>query len=115
MGPLVRSPLAAVKRFQQANGLTDDGTVGQSTWDAIVAAAGSGGEAVTVVVVYGTISEKVLKLQSMLDSLGHAPGPVDGIFGPKTNAAVGRFQAAVGFSGGLVDQATWDALVAAAG
>lgn len=111
-GPLT---LAAIKRFQQANGLTDDGTVGQGTWDALVAAAGSGDETVTPVVVYGTISEKVLKLQSMLDTLGHAPGPVDGIFGPKTNAAVGRFQAAVGFSGGLVDQATWDALVAAAG
>jgi peptidoglycan hydrolase-like protein with peptidoglycan-binding domain len=111
-GPLT---LAAVKRFQRASGLADDGTVGQTTWDALIAAAGSGGETVAPVVVYGTISEKVLKLQSMLDTLGHAPGPVDGIFGPKTNAAVGRFQTAVGFSGGLVDQATWDALVAAAG
>jgi len=111
-GPLT---LAAVKRFQQASGLGDDGTVGQATWDALVAAAGSGGGTVAPVVVYGTISESVLQLQSMLDALGHGPGPIDGIFGPKTSAAVGRFQAFVGLSGGLVDQATWDALVAAAG
>jgi len=105
-GPTTR---AAVERFQAASGVGSGGTVDQATWDALLA-AGDGGA--SVVLAYGTRGSKVLEVQTRLDDLGHAPGPLDGIFGPTTRAAVERFQAASGVgSGGTVDQATWDALV----
>jgi peptidoglycan hydrolase-like protein with peptidoglycan-binding domain len=43
-----------------------------------------------------TRGQDVLDLQSALNHLGHNPGPLDGIFGPRTEAAVRRFQQAVG-------------------
>lgn len=44
----------------------------------------------------GDRGEAVTQLQGILESLGHNPGPVDGIFGPLTESAVKRYQAAVG-------------------
>ena len=106
---------AAVRSFQQAAGLSDTGTVDQETWDALVLASGGPtGDGASVVVGYGTRGAKVLDLQTMLDAVGHDPGPLDGIFGPKTRGAVVSFQAAADLNGfGIVDQVTWDALAAA--
>ena len=108
-GPLT---FGAVVRFQAAAGLSGSGTVDQGTWDSLVlAAGGSAVAAPTTVVAYGTSGSTVVDLQVILDALGHSPGPMDGIFGPMTANAVIRFQAASGLSaGGVVDQATWDAL-----
>lgn len=39
-------------------------------------------------------SKPVRVLQARLRELGHEPGPIDGLFGPKTEAAVFRFQRA---------------------
>jgi len=44
----------------------------------------------------GDRGDSVTNLQRLLGSLGHDPGPLDGIFGPLTQAAVERYQAAVG-------------------
>lgn len=57
----------------------------------------------------------VKMLQRMLQSLGHRPGPIDGIFGKQTEAAVRRFQTAAGITvDGIVGQKeTWPALMAA--
>lgn len=108
-GPLT---LAAVTRFQVSAGLPGTGTVDQATWDALVGSAGdSVGDVTVIVIAYAARGPKVLELQTMLDELGHAPGPLDGIFGPKTRGAIVSFQTGAGLSGsGVVDQATWDAV-----
>ncbi|AIS52606.1 putative peptidoglycan-binding domain-containing protein [Thermoanaerobacter kivui] len=40
----------------------------------------------------GTVGYDVLQLQMILQSLGYDPGPIEGIFGPRTKNAVMRFQ-----------------------
>ncbi|MEE9582279.1 MAG: peptidoglycan-binding protein [Acidimicrobiia bacterium] len=112
-GPLT---LGAVRTFQTSVGLSGTGTVDQATWDTLVSAAGSGSDAPTIVVAYGARGSQVFDLQTRLDALGHGPGPIDGIFGPKTRGAVTAFQGVADLTAnGIVDQATWDALVAAGG
>ncbi len=55
--------------------------------------------------------EEVTTLQELLLAHGFDPGPVDGVFGPKTDAAVRAFQAAKGLAvDGVVGKLTWAAL-----
>jgi peptidoglycan hydrolase-like protein with peptidoglycan-binding domain len=50
--------------------------------------------------------------QERLVAHGHQPGPIDGIFGRKTAAAVNAFQQAAGLkTNGVVDSQTWTALL----
>jgi peptidoglycan hydrolase-like protein with peptidoglycan-binding domain len=51
-------------------------------------------------------SEDTQKLQEALKAKGHDPGPIDGIMGPKTRAALRAFQEASGIkaTGKLDDQ-----------
>jgi DNA invertase Pin-like site-specific DNA recombinase len=56
-------------------------------------------------------SDRVRALQRRLRRAGERPGPVDGLFGPLTEAAVRRFQARQGLAvDGLVGEATREAL-----
>lgn len=97
---------AAVKAFQQNNGLTADGIVGKLTWPKLIVQVkrGSTGDAVRGV-------QEVMKFHDQSD--GEGPGVlVDGIFGPRTDAFVRGFQTAVGItSDGIVGPITWRALV----
>lgn len=67
---------------------------------------------------YGTAgpAQRVRQLQHALRRLGWQPGPVDGLFGPRTEAAVKRFQrSAVLVPDGIVGPRTSGALRAARG
>lgn len=61
----------------------------------------------------GSKGATVSDLQRRLASAGFNPGPVDGVFGPKTRAAVVSFQKAKGLQqDGIVGPKTWGALKA---
>lgn len=61
----------------------------------------------------GSRGAAVRSLQQALAAQGFRPGPVDGIFGPATEAAVRAFQAAAGIDvDGIVGPITWAALFA---
>ena len=91
-GPLTE---AAVRRFQSAHGLAADGIVGARTTPVLRApvplARGTG-------IGLAGGPERVRALQRHLHTLGVEPGPVDGRYGPSTEAAVRRFQAAHGLA-----------------
>lgn len=80
-------------------------------------ADGQKGEAKTVarpVLRKGDRGQAVRELQDMLKRLGHNPGPIDGVFGPKTEAAVKAFQKAARIAvDGVVGPVTWSKLDAA--
>lgn len=56
----------------------------------------------------GDRGKDVRKLQELLKKFGHSPGSIDGIFGPKTEAAVKSLQKAYGLAvDGVVGPKTW--------
>jgi peptidoglycan hydrolase-like protein with peptidoglycan-binding domain len=101
----------AVRGFQTSSGLVADGIVGPLTWAALVLLVkeGSHGDAVR-----GVQEEFQFRNQSGDPSIGVQ---VDGIFGPKTDAAVRGFQQALSLDipsvkiDGVVGPVTWQALV----
>jgi peptidoglycan hydrolase-like protein with peptidoglycan-binding domain len=97
---------AAVEGFQVADQIMVDGIVGPQTWGALilVVASGSTGDAVR-----GVQEEFQFRNLSGDPRQGLA---VDGVFGPKTRAAVRAFQQALGITvDGIVGPVTWRALV----
>lgn len=59
----------------------------------------------------GSRGAQVLDAQKELKAAGFNPGPLDGIFGPKTQAAVKSFQKAHGLAqDGIIGPKTWGAL-----
>jgi peptidoglycan hydrolase-like protein with peptidoglycan-binding domain len=97
---------AAVRAFQHSAHLAVDGIVGPNTWSALIVtvARGSTGDAVR-----GVQEEFQFRNLSGDPSKGVQ---VDGIFGPKTDAAVRGFQRALGITvDGIVGPVTWRALV----
>ena len=102
---------AAVKAFQANHGLGADGIVGPITWAALVVQVkkGSQGDAVRGV-------QEEFQFRNLSGDPSNGP-PVDGIFGPKTGAAVRGFQEALSLDipsvgvDGIVGPVTWQALV----
>ena len=97
---------AAVRAFQQGKHLAVDGIVGPQTWTALIVevSEGSTGDAVR-----GVQEEFQFRNLSGDPSKGLQ---VDGIFGPKTKAAVRGFQQALGIAvDKIVGPVTWRALV----
>ena len=64
----------------------------------------------------GSSGDEVMALQKSLAAMGINPGPADGIFGPKTEAAVKQFQEKAGLSAdGIVGPNTMAAMAEAKG
>ena len=102
-GPLTKQ---AVVGFQRATGLVPDGIAGPRTRNALdrsrqkPLARGAGYRPPAG-------SPRVRMLQERLRGAGFNPGPVDGVFGPRTQAAVERLQKAGGLSAdGIVSHRT---------
>lgn len=68
------------------------------------------------VLQYSDTGHWVMTLQADLNGLGFNSGPVDGIFGPKTEAGVKAFQSAKNLPvTGIADAATWQGILAGYG
>jgi peptidoglycan hydrolase-like protein with peptidoglycan-binding domain len=101
----------AVKAFQTSHGLLADGFVGPITWAALVVQVkkGSHGDAVRGV-------QEEFQFRNLSGDPSTGP-EIDGIFGPKTDAAVRGFQQALSLDipsvkvDGIVGPITWQALV----
>jgi len=101
---------ASVRSFQKAHSLEADGIVGPLTWSAIVieVSRGDRGDAVRAVQEELQIRVEVGNPDLAVD--------VDGIFGPRTEAAVRTFQEGVARAvpdfpvDGIVGRLTWQAL-----
>jgi peptidoglycan hydrolase-like protein with peptidoglycan-binding domain/Flp pilus assembly protein TadD len=79
----------AVMRYQAGAGLAADGSVGPQTGEALRSPA----SALQLGAGYPTGSPMVRDLQRRLARAGHSPGPIDGLYGPLTKAAVMGYQA----------------------
>jgi peptidoglycan hydrolase-like protein with peptidoglycan-binding domain len=106
---------AAVRSFQQGEGLTVDGVVGPATWGALPPAPN------TPQLARGARGAAVTALQNGLKTFGGAgsatdPGPIDGDFGPRTESAVRAYQGdhSIGVDG-IVGDRTWWVPAGAAG
>ncbi len=99
----------AVKAFQTAAGLTNDGIAGEETLNALFADDAPVKEDITLRA--GDNGDAVKKLQARLIELGYLTGSADGSFGSATQAAVMAFQSAAGLSvDGVAGESTQSAL-----
>jgi peptidoglycan hydrolase-like protein with peptidoglycan-binding domain len=106
---------SAVKDFQQGSGLTSDGIVGPQTWSRLPAdphtprlSAGATGDSVSAL-------QEGLKAYAAQNPAAD-PGPVDGVFGQRTEAAVRAYQSDRGVSvDGVAGDRTWWVPAGAAG
>jgi peptidoglycan hydrolase-like protein with peptidoglycan-binding domain len=104
----------AVKDFQEGLGILVDGVVGPPTWAALPA----GGPMPTLRL--GSSGDVVSSLQRLLTNGASGgwittPGPIDGSFGPLTEASVRAFQVWGGVAAdGVVGDQTWSVSLHAA-
>ena len=83
---------AAVKKFQKAKGITQDGIAGTNTLNAIANALGGSSSSSSTALREGDENSLVLELQTMLKELGYYYGDLTGKFGSLTKQAVRKFQ-----------------------
>lgn len=106
---------AATQRFQRQFGLTNDGVIGQMTWNKIVSVHTTRQYVITpypgFTISQGASGDNVRFIQSYCNATG-AQLTIDGQFGPATKQAVTVFQAQHGLKpDGIVGSMTWSALV----
>ncbi len=99
----------AVKAFQSAAGLTNDGMAGEATLTALYAADAPKMKDSTLRA--GDTGDAVTEMQTRLIALGYLSGSADGKFGSSTQSAVMAFQTAAGLSAdGIAGLSTLNAL-----
>jgi N-acetylmuramoyl-L-alanine amidase len=88
---------AAVRAFQQRRGLLADGVVGPQTLRALEGARWRLGDRVLLLAPdHRMRGDDVAALQERLVVLGLLAGPVDGVFGPRTDGALRELQRSLG-------------------
>lgn len=105
---------AAVRDFQAAKDLAVTGEVDRTTWQALM----ENPQTATVTkpedsntLSKGARGTDVRALQERLEAKGYNPGPIDGIFGSRTLAALNEFQIANRLDvNSVVTEAAWQAL-----
>ncbi|MCQ3806464.1 MAG: peptidoglycan-binding protein [Acidimicrobiaceae bacterium] len=106
----------ALRAFQAARRLVEDGICGRQTWSALVDAHFRLGDRMLYLRAPMTRGDDIADLQLRLGNLGFDAGWLDGIFGPDTEAAVRDFQHNQGLNAdGTVGRATVAALDRLAG
>ena len=102
---------AAVKAFQKAHNLTQDGLVGSGIRAEITAAVHAKEENEQSILKLGSKGAAVKTLQENLNALGYNTGTPDGQFGSETQKGVVRFQKTYGlFADGQVGPETRNAI-----
>ncbi|MCB2224176.1 MAG: peptidoglycan-binding protein [Actinobacteria bacterium] len=92
---------AAVKAFQAARGITADGIVGSESRRVLSNLLETSQYATALspsgpILRPGDRGSAVREIQAVLEAAGFDPGPVDGVYGPKTVAAVKAYQQQAG-------------------
>ena len=101
-GPRTR---AAVIQFQRSRGLKADGIAGSTTLSALKS------RPTQPISSGGRVSQNTRELQQLLKDRGFYKGEINGIFGPRTRAAVIQFQRSRGLKpDGIVGSTTLSAL-----
>jgi N-acetylmuramoyl-L-alanine amidase len=93
---------AAVRHFQRERGLAVDGVGGIQTWSALVEAGFALGDRLLYLRQPMLRGDDVADLQRRLGTLGFDAGRVDGIFGPRTAAALDEFQRNAGLTADVI-------------
>lgn len=102
-----------VKKFQGDNCLEIDGDVGENTWNTLFPLQNQkeNSEWPRYHIAKGMSDGNVSIIQKRLSNLGYSIGPIDGIFGEKTEIAVKDFQKINHLKDdGIVGRDTWNAL-----
>ncbi|MCE5192163.1 MAG: peptidoglycan-binding protein [Actinomycetia bacterium] len=96
-GVFLGATFEAVRSFQRARSIAEDGAVGPETWSALVDATFALGDRLLYLRFPHFHGADVATLQGALNALGFACGAPDGIFGAFTERAVREFQLNTGY------------------